>query len=304
MIALRQTMEEILPTRFSQEKGFEPRNSTGPGCLVRIYPVEGLGRVVSLDAAGILVGRDPGAQLILTDDSVSRRHAMVESTVNGDFVVDLESTNGTWINDVRVGRQKLMAGDRVRFGNQIFSYLSSTSLEAQYHESVYRIMTTDGLTQVYNKRFLLEVLDRELARARRRQAPLSLLMMDIDHFKSINDRWGHLAGDAVLTEFARRISQAMEGDELLARFGGEEFALVLPDTPLEEATQIAEMLRATVAKAPVLTEGMEIPVTVSIGVAEYSAADMASVPALLEAADQMLYRAKNSGRNQVQALRS
>lgn len=304
MIALRQAMEEILPTRFSQEKGYEPQNTAGPGCLVRIYPVEGLGRVVSLDSAGLLVGRDPGAQLILTDDSVSRRHALVESTMNGDFVVDLESTNGTWVNDVRINRQKLMAGDRVRFGNQIFNYLSSCSLEKQYHESVYRIMTTDGLTQVYNKRFLLEVLDRELARARRRQAPLSLLMMDIDHFKSINDRWGHLAGDAVLTEFARRIGNAMEGDELLARFGGEEFALVLPDTPLEEATQIAEMLRATVAKAPVLTESLEISVTVSIGVAEYSAADMASVPALLEAADQMLYRAKNSGRNQVQALRS
>jgi diguanylate cyclase (GGDEF)-like protein len=221
-----------------------------------------------------------------------------------DVVQDLGSTNGTWVNEQKISVWTLEAGDRLRFGKQIFTYLSGSSLEAQYHESVYRMMTTDGLTQAHNRRFLLDALEREVSRARRRQSSVSVLMMDIDRFKAVNDTWGHLAGDAVLVEFVKRAGSILQGGETLARFGGEEFALLLPDTSLSEAAQIAENIRAAVSLAPVRFEAQEIPLTVSIGVAELTACRVTTVSALLEAADQMLYLAKSSGRNQVKFSRS
>jgi diguanylate cyclase (GGDEF)-like protein len=257
-----------------------------------------------LTGGRVLVGRDPLAQLSIEDESVSRRHALIESTPEGDNVQDLESTNGIWVNEQRVLAKRLEPGDRVRFGNQIFTYLSASSIEAQYHESVYKMMTTDGLTQVHNKRFLLESLERELVRVRRRRSPLCVLMMDIDHFKSVNDRYGHLAGDAVLVEFSRRVASVLEGDELLARYGGEEFTLVMADTVSEEAVQIAEKIRAAVSNGPVCFDGDQIALTVSIGVAQFPAEADCDASALLESADQMLYLAKSSGRNQVQCRRS
>ncbi len=296
-----QVLEELLPTRFSQAPKTEPDSS---GCLVRIYPSQGLGQLVTLTGGHVLVGRDPLAQLSIEDESVSRRHALIESTSEGDIVQDLESTNGTWVNEQRVLAKRLEPGDRVRFGNQIFTYLSASSIEAQYHESVYKMMTTDGLTQVHNKRFLLETLERELVRVRRRQSPMCVLMMDIDHFKSVNDRYGHLAGDAVLVEFSRRVASVLEGDELLARYGGEEFTLVMADTTPEEAVQTAEKIRAAVSNGPVCFDGDQISLTVSIGVAEFPADTVCDATALLESADQMLYLAKTSGRNQVQYRRS
>ena len=289
-------LEELLPTRFAQTS---VPSSAAPGCLVRIYPNEGLGKMVSITGGRVLVGRDPLAQLSIEDDSVSRRHATIEHANGFDTVQDLESTNGTWVNDHRIFARKLEPGDRVRFGNQIFTYLSASSLEAQYHESVYKIMTTDGLTCVYNKRFLQEALERELSRVRRRKSQLSVLMMDLDKFKTINDTHGHLAGDAVLVEFTRRATACLAGDEILARFGGEEFALVVPDASVAEATQLAESIRMAVRSQPVCFEGTQIPITVSIGVAEFPGDEASTANTLLESADQMLYLAKTSGRNKV-----
>ncbi len=303
MITVTQQFEEMLPTRFSLP-ALPDSNSHSRGCLVRIYPIEGVGKLISLDGSELIVGRDSAVSMQLNDDSVSRRHAKIESLPDGDFVTDLGSTNGTWVNDRRVTVVQLRAGDRVRFGNQIFDYLSASSLEAQYHESVYRIMTTDGLTQAHNRRFFVEALDREIMRARRRGTSLSVMMMDIDHFKLINDTWGHLAGDSVLTEFVRRVSGILHGDELLARVGGEEFGLMVPDASAPEAAQLAETIRLSLAGTPVMTETSGIPVTVSIGVAEYSISVTDTVSNLIQEADRHLYVAKNAGRNQVSFSRS
>lgn len=295
---------EQIPTRFSVGASGGRTCDSRPGSLVRIYPAEGLGQLISLSDGSVLVGRDPAAQLSIDDDSVSRRHALLEHMRGADVVQDLGSTNGTWVNEQKISVWTLEAGDRLRFGKQIFTYLSGSSLEAQYHESVYRMMTTDGLTQAHNRRFLLDALEREVSRARRRESSVSVLMMDIDRFKAVNDTWGHLAGDAVLVEFVKRAGSILQGGETLARFGGEEFALLLPDTSLSEAAQIAENIRAAVSLAPVRFEAQEIPLTASIGVADLNACRVTTVSALLEAADQMLYLAKSSGRNQVKFSRS
>lgn len=299
-----QNIAELLPTRFSAGTRVRPNESkNAPGCLVRIYPTEGLGQLFQLKDDRVSVGRDSSADLCIEEESVSRRHAFIEHLNGVDIVQDLESTNGTWVNDERILAKNLVPGDRLRFGSQIFTYLSASSLEAQYHESVFRIMTTDGLTQTYNKRFLLESLDREMVRSRRRGLKMSVLMMDIDHFKRVNDTSGHLAGDTVLAEFASRASSVLQGDEILARYGGEEFALVVPDADLEEAVQIAETIRLNVSKVPVSFDGEQITITVSIGVAEFDADSAVDGIGLLDSADRMLYLAKSSGRNQVQYCR-
>jgi diguanylate cyclase (GGDEF)-like protein len=186
----------------------------------------------------------------------------------------------------------------VRFGNQIFKYLASDALESQYHECVFRIVTTDGLTGAYNKRYLLDALERELHRLQRDTAPVTLMLLDLDKFKSINDTYGHLAGDAVLVEFARRAQAELRGGEIFARYGGEEFAVLAPRTTVAAACQVAERVRAAVAAAPILFESQAIPLTTSIGVAGTTDAATAGSE-LLATADARLYRAKDSGRNQV-----
>ena len=295
-------MYETIPTRFNQSFGIKLGDlSAGepPGCLVRIYPADGIGQMVELAHEQTVLGRDAGCDLELADDSVSRRHAAIEFAGGGFDVVDLGSTNGTYVNDVRVARQRLNAGDRLRVGNQIFRFLGADRIEAEYFETVYRIMTVDGLTQVYNKRCLLESLERELLRAQRTLRSLSVLLFDVDRFKTINDTHGHLAGDEVLVELCRRAKGLLRRDELLARYGGEEFALVLVETPLDEARLVAERLRQTIAENPFTTERAEIGVTISIGVAETRDGESIAAAELLDRADKQLYAAKEAGRNRV-----
>jgi diguanylate cyclase (GGDEF)-like protein len=162
------------------------------------------------------------------------------------------------------------------------------------------MVTTDGLTQVYNKRFFLEALERELNYARRSEGTISVLMMDLDKFKSINDTYGHLAGDAVLVEFARRAKSVLRSGELLARFGGEEFALLCTHSTVDEAARAAERIRSIVAAEPVVFDHQVIPVTVSVGVSSTRTDGSTDMDKLLAQADYWLYQAKESGRNQVQ----
>ncbi len=287
-------------TRYSKGSAFqflEADTAEQSGCLVRIYPAEGIGEVFELGNAGLTLGRDSNCDIQLEDDSVSRRHAKIEPCPGGHTLIDLDSTNGVYIGQFRVDRQRLKADDRIRLGNQIFKYLSSDRIESQYHELVYKIMTTDGLTQVANKRYLLEIFERELARCGRTGKPLSLAMIDLDRFKSINDTYGHLAGDEVLAEFARRAKSLLRHDEVLARYGGEEFALVLADAPLAEAHVAAERLREAIASEPFVTERATFSVTVSIGLAETHPAAAERPTAIIARADAQLYAAKQAGRN-------
>lgn len=292
-------MYDTLATRFTTSiltAGSTP--TAHPYCLVRIHPAEGLGELIELSGDELIVGREAGCDLQLCDDSVSRRHARLETAAEGCFIADMGSTNGVYVNERRVERQQLAAGDRLRLGNQIFRFLGADRVEAEYHEAVFRMMTTDGLTQTHNKRYLLDEMERELLRARRRCRPLSVLMFDVDHFKRINDTYGHLAGDEVLSELCNRARSLLRQEELLARYGGEEFVLLLPETTLADARAAAERLRSAVAMAPFHTEQAEIAVTISVGVAQFSG-DSQSVAALLDQADQQLYAAKRGGRNRV-----
>jgi diguanylate cyclase (GGDEF)-like protein len=295
-------MQDVALTRFSQTLSSRAQDripDERASCLVRLYPAAGIGEFVELNGERLMIGRDAGSDLELADDSVSRNHAVLES-VRGEFVVtDLGSTNGTYVNDQRIDARQLSPGDRLRFGNQIFKFLSADRIEAEYHETVYDIMTTDGMTQAHSKRYLMEVVERELHRTQRTHRPLSVLMIDVDRFKDINDTFGHLTGDEVLIELCRRATAQLRCDEVLARYGGEEFALVMSDTPLSEAHEAAERLRQAIADHPIQTEQGMIPVTISIGIARTSGEQPLTAVEFLERADQQLYAAKAGGRNRV-----
>jgi diguanylate cyclase (GGDEF)-like protein len=285
------------------QKPVVDETKAGNDCLVVIYTKEPtlLGKRFVLDQAPYRVGRGPENNIVLDGDSVSRRHAHFEQRGASWVAVDDNSTNGTYVNDEPISRELgLTNGDRVKVGPTIFKYLSGQDVEAQYHEEIYRMTIIDGLTQAHVKRYLLEALEKEMIRARRHERDLAFLMFDIDHFKKINDFHGHLAGDHVLKELARIVQGRIRRDEVFARYGGEEFAILLPETTLDGARQLAEGLREKVAEARFTFQNELIPVTISIGVAKLEESHKTSLD-LIKTADEHLYEAKRGGRNRVVA---
>ena len=270
----------------------------GDAVLLAIYPQgPGMGRRFALNKPELIVGRLDELDVPLEGEGLSRKHARIFRDETGWQVEDLGSTNGTHVNDVKITRQHLNDGDLLRFGVAICKFLSGDNIEAAYHEEIYRLSIIDGLTGVHNKRHFLEFLERELAVAARQGTPLSLIMIDIDHFKKINDTHGHLAGDAALKELCRRLRPRIRNTDLLARYGGEEFAVVLPATGREGAHQFAEVLRTLVESEPFPHEGLRISCTISLGVAEVDPGNPGKPDELIKRADANLYEAKRSGRN-------
>jgi two-component system, cell cycle response regulator len=273
----------------------------GNDCLVVIYSPEPglLGKRFVLDRAVLRVGRGADNTVVLEGDSVSRRHARFERRGNRWHVVDLNSTNGTYLNEqLVVGEQILNNSDRIKIGPAILKFLSGADAEAKYHEEIYRMTIVDGLTQIHNKRYLFEVMDRECTRARRHDRPLSVIMFDIDHFKLINDQFGHLAGDHALRELARICQERIRRDETFARYGGEEFTVVLPETSLEGALALAEDLRSRTEQHDFVFQGERIALTISLGCARLTDSDKVAAD-LIQRADDKLYEAKRGGRNRV-----
>jgi two-component system cell cycle response regulator len=267
-------------------------------CLVLIYPVgPELGKRFELNRPALIIGRGSDCDIQVDRDSVSRKHARIERRSGAWMLVDLESTNGTYVDDRPIFEHQLLDGDLVKIGSTIFKFLTGGNIETAYYEEIYRMTIIDGLTQAYNKRFLVENLERELARCARSKRPLSLVMIDIDFFKKINDEYGHLTGDHVLKELARRIKGRIRRDEIFARYGGEEFAVMLPEAPLENALQFAEQVRSLVEQDPFEFDADRLKVTISLGVA--CVTEDLGVDDFIKMADENLYRAKRSGRNRV-----
>jgi diguanylate cyclase (GGDEF)-like protein len=248
----------------------------------------------------LLIGRGDDCDIRLSDHSVSRKHARIEPTPDGFFVADQHSTNGTFVNDKQLDSPWLLQdGDYLRVGNCLYRYLAGGNIEAEYHEEIYRLTILDGLTQIHNARYLNEFLEREVVRSQRHNRPLSLLALDIDKFKSLNDSLGHLCGDFVLRELADVIRTNVRQEDLFARCGGEEFVLVLVETTGEGAVQVAERLREIIAAHQFRFETTPITLTVSIGVASTTGDANISATTLRKTADEKLYDAKRAGRNRV-----
>jgi len=186
---------------------------------------------------------DMSCDLTIAEQAISRQHAKFERTAHGFTITDLGSTNGTWVNGTRIETQTLKSGNRVRIGSRIFKFIATDQLEAHYHEAVYSMITQDSLTNVWNKRYLIETLTRELARRQRTGRALTLMLLDLDFFKKVNDTYGHLVGDEMLRQTASRLRATLREEDILARFGGEEFCIVLSETSAEDARNCAEIIK-------------------------------------------------------------
>jgi len=273
-------------------------------CLI-LYSGAAAGQRFDLDEGLSLIGRSPSAAVRVEAIGISRRHAELRVASDGVELRDLGSANFTYVNDVQVnGSVRLADGDLVRVANVVMRFHDRRSIDALLHDRIYRLATIDIGTEVYNRRYLQEAARLALVRARRDGLPLALVCLDLDDFKSVNDRWGHPAGDRVLKESAAVVSAALRPTDVLGRWGGEEFAVLLKDTDATAAAKVAERLRDAMASHVFVIEpagprpAVHHRQTISLGVAEVEPS-MTDEFDLLAAADRMLYAAKRAGRNRV-----
>jgi len=271
--------------------------STDRACLVVIYGPE-LGKRAALGHGGFEIGRSSRSDLAIDQESISRHHARITFDGKGHVIEDLGSTNGTFVNDKNLKRSTLADGDQIKLGRSILKYMSGDNIEANYHEEIYRLMTMDALTQTHNRRYFNEALEREYQRSVRYRRALSLILFDIDHFKQINDTYGHVAGDSVLRQLALVVKPRLRQQDVLARVGGEEFAVLLPEVEPGGALVAAEKVRRLVESARFVVDAKEFGCTVSVGVAAFQQ-DMSLPTMLYDSADKNLYEAKRAGRNRV-----
>ena len=255
-----------------------------------------LGTIYRLENEPLSIGRDPTNVVVVEDVGVSRRHAVIERLGDRAVVRDLGSKNGTFVNEETVNEQLLNDGDLVHVGHTTYKFLTGDNVEQSYYEDMHLVAVQDQLTELPNRRYFNEVLERETARTRRHRRTLVLLLADIDHFKVINDTHGHLCGDMILREFAGIVRRRVRSSEFFARFGGEEFAFILPEATIDGARVFAEAVRRLVEEHPFRCGDRTISVTVSIGGAQWTG-EMASTRELLALADERLYAAKRAGRN-------
>lgn len=293
-------------TRYDQSFIPVPTEELGEADVILISHQDKtmLGRRYPLPPGGVLsIGRSSGADISMPQvQSMSRLHARLRHLGTRVVIEDLGSTNGSYLNDLPVAESRtLTSGDRFQVGAAHFKFLQDQDPEHAYHEAIYQLAIRDGLTEIFNKRKFDDELEREFARARRHGRPLSLVIFDVDHFKKVNDNYGHLCGDAVLQQLCRRVASDLRTDQLFARVGGEEFAILNPETALDGASAMAERLRQAIARKPFVFDGLNLPVTCSFGVAELSDA-MMDPEALFEVTDQALYRSKEEGRNRVTSV--
>lgn len=268
--------------------------------LVVIHGLD-LGRKYDLMRETTVVGRSSKADIHIDQDAISRSHARVTATGGRVSIKDLGSTNGTYVNDeLLTDDYQLRNGDLVKIGRTIFKFIAGGNIEAAYHDEIYRLTTVDGLTQIYNRRYFEETLERELARCNRYNRALSLVLIDIDHFKNVNDSFGHLAGDHILKSLASTIKTRIRREDILSRYGGEEFSLLLPEVDLPGAATLAEKTRKVIEKHKFEFDNQHIPVTVSLGVATIDGTQ-SDAQDLIRAADAKLYEAKAAGRNKVRS---
>jgi two-component system cell cycle response regulator len=246
------------------------------------------------------IGRSVEAHIRFADDGVSRKHALISTAGAEVRIEDLGSANGTLVNGQRVKNAILKDGDKIQIGSTIvLKFTYHDDLEESFHRQMYDAALRDHLTKAFNKKHFLERLAGEVAFAHRHNAPLALCMFDIDHFKRINDTYGHVAGDQVLARLAATVQATLRAEDTFARYGGEEFVALCRGTSAAMASVVAERIRQTVEQTAFVFEARTIAVTISIGVAVYPDGAVRDPSDLIALADRRLYDAKHAGRNRV-----
>jgi diguanylate cyclase (GGDEF)-like protein len=260
-----------------------------------------IGEMVPLDGPETIIGRASDATLRIEDGGVSRRHVTLTTTAGEVHVEDLKSANGTFVNgepltSVRVLRE----GDKISLGSTVvLKFTMGDDVDVTFQRKMLDAAYRDGLTGAFNKKYLLHRLQAELAFARRHKTTVSLVMLDVDHFKRINDTYGHAMGDEVLVKLTATAQATMRKEDVFARYGGEEFCVVCRSIDVASTAVFAERLRANVAAMKIEHRGSRVPVTSSFGIAGFPEVAAQTPEALIAAADEALYEAKRGGRNRV-----
>lgn len=286
-----------ITTQLTLLSGGPRRSGPRSACVVVIHG-EGLGKRADIDGTPVVVGRSQEADLHIPHKSVSRQHCEIRRDGDAYRIRDLGATNTTLVNEQPITEAVLADGDHLTIGESILKFISHSSVEAHYHEELYQLATHDALTELYNRRHFIELVDKEIARAQRHGRPLVMCIIDVDLFKPVNDRYGHVAGDGVLRQLAGVVRSFVRGEDVAARIGGEEFAVLLPESDVTAARAFGERLREAVADSVFMLAGEAQRITISIGIAAMEP-EGAERSTLMQAADAALYRAKDEGRNRV-----
>jgi len=262
------------------------------------------GRYYRVPRRGGAVGRDHEAALRFDDPGISRLHCRLFRNDRGYFEIeDLGSRYGTFVEGQKIDRQVVLDGDRVQVSAETtfrVRYLDSREPEGLEPSSPVR--TKDPLTGLPNRRYLLERLEQEYAFARRHHAPLSVLMLDLDHFQRINGEHGHGAGDRVLRAVARTLHNTVRTEDLLARIGGDEFVVVTREADDDKSRAFAERLVRVLRERPLMVKETRTQLTASVGISTYGRGSGSSMMELLVEADAALNEAKRHGRDRVQVF--
>jgi diguanylate cyclase (GGDEF)-like protein len=274
-----------------------PQERREPACVVVVNGAQ-LGLEARIDENPLMIGRADDCGLVLSNTSVSRHHCRIFRDGNGYAVEDLGSTNGCFVNGEPVQRLGLRDGDRLRIGQCDLKFFGEGSGEASYHRELLNHAVFDALTGFYNRRQSREMLEHAFDRGRAAPGRLRLMILDLDHFKPVNDRHGHLAGDRVLAGFAALVKALLPTDAVAGRLGGEEFVVFSAQQSAPGFRALAERIRADLERADLPIDNGTLRVTVSIGVAEQTT-EMRAAADLLRDADAALYKAKVGGRNRV-----
>ena len=260
------------------------------------------GKVVRLKRGTFVLGRGSEVDVPVHGEGISRKHAELWIRRTGSvYLTDLDSTNGTSVNGQDIGGDPsaLSDGDRIEIGSSLLKFSYQDMELEKVHQNLYDSAVRDGLTGAYNKRYLIDRFQQEFTYARRHGEMLHLAIFDIDHFKAVNDDHGHVVGDAVLRDTCKLVLQKIRNEDLFARFGGEEFIVLMRGISTDNALLVAERLRESIALNRVSHEDVSLSVTISVGLVSGPTAHCFSPDDMLRAADTLLYQAKKGGRNQV-----
>lgn len=287
------------PNLRSTQRHFVTPEQRDRALLVRTDSANA-GHVIKLTGDRFGIGRHPDNQACIDDDGISRFHARISIDKTRYWVEDLGSSNGTYINGRRITSCELNNGDLLNLGPRVaFRFSAATEHEERALKQLYESSVRDPLTGAFNRHYFSSQLTSELAYAARHEQPLSVILLDLDYFKKVNDTYGHLGGDAALVHVSQLFAKALRTEDLLARYGGEEFVILLRGITVDHAVAVAERLRQSLEAQHVVHGDTSFAVTASFGCASLACCQSASPDALLETADRRLYRAKEAGRNRV-----
>lgn len=283
-------IKKAIDTKKIKLKNIDPNSNNKSSITLTIIDGEesAFGKIFTFYKEHILIGRNRYSDIFIDD----------ENKIDRIIIKDLFSTNGTYVNEKPISNKTLKSGDKIKIGETTLRFSYNDELEEKYHSKLFNIATSDSLTKLYNKRYIISELENQYKIAKRNNRIFSLIMFDIDNFKKVNDKYGHIAGDEFLKNVSSYITMNLREQDIAGRFGGEEFLIILPETEIEGATILADRIREKIEKSKIVYRGHKVKATISAGISQFNIS-YNNIEELLEITDKALYKAKKLGKNKV-----